>query len=163
MSMNNVPVLSNKARRTCDDFINATLPVLTEQRAIELLEAEVAAEGDSYVYPQREAIEDLGDGTEYQSARCDYVRDERPSCLVGRALHAYGVSIEQLKSIEGTSIGAFGQQFTPVSWLPHSVAGLLYAAQNAQDGGQTWGEALIAAKDMASGVKPNPLDPQPFN
>jgi hypothetical protein len=99
--------------------------------AIELLQEAVAERGDGYV--------DRNAGF--------YVSHGRPSCLVGLALVKAGVSVAALSDCEGWSaVGLPGR--LPI--LTHRAAEVFQAAQNLQDSGQPWGDALIAAKERAS-------------
>jgi hypothetical protein len=104
----------------------------------DLIEGAVALKGEDYVYP----IAVDGESTEWGG--CDYVRDGQPSCIVGHVLVAAGVPPEQLSRHEGTSASNVVRSLKP-EW-GEEVGVALDSAQELQDSGSTWSEALKAFK-----------------
>lgn len=102
------------------------------------------------------AIESLrkivSDGNENKKADCVYVVDGKPECIVAQALIDLGASVDLLlvlgtKAFYGESASeiqadcrAYGVEFIDESYQIFS------AAQEEQDGYQTWGEALEVAE-----------------
>jgi hypothetical protein len=117
---------------------------LTFDRALALLREVIAEKGEDYVYPQfePEAAGDLGAVME-----CFYVRDDAPSCIVGRVLHRAGVTLDELRAVEGwTPVDLeHAPQFT--RWADDMALELLHEVQNEQDAGRSWGEALANVLD----------------
>lgn len=85
---------------------------------------------------------------------CTYVcyndGERRPNCVVGKALHALGVSLESLGLWNTTAIRALLAE--KPEWLSNKVVEnhsvyvrWLGQLQSAQDGGFTWGESLAIA------------------
>ena len=113
-----------------------TREILTAERALQLLR-EVVAERPGYVY---EAPDSRG---------CAYVDPAtgEPSCLVGHVFIRAGWSAAELRRWNRTA----------VSWLPSNLAisegarCMLDEAQQVQDSGWTWGEALLTAEGFAAG------------
>ena len=94
----------------------------------------VAAERPDYVYSEEP---------------CQYQYDGKPSCIVGHALHRLGVSIEALEALdaaqEGGGVPASGlPSYLPILVEEGSRSALLSVceAQEAQDDGIPWGEAV---------------------
>lgn len=117
--------------------------MIDKEQALELLDRAVHQEGygEDYVYT---------DHHEY----CMYAdsRDE-PKCLVGHALHLAGVDISRLShptdldgNIIDTDIFTL-HEFKKVD-LANEAAVVFDRAQRSQDSGETWGEALEAARDV---------------
>jgi hypothetical protein len=110
-----------------------------------LLVRAVEEKGADYVYPdeQKTPKGQLGDDL------CMYVHDGAPSCIVGHVLHYAGVELEKFEPWEGSRAEIVGEALT--EWHP-SVLKALGAAQEAQDGGKTWGKALDAFDSHLSAV-----------
>ena len=94
----------------------------------------VAAEQPDYVYSEEP---------------CQYQHDGKPSCIVGHALHRLGVPIEALEALddaqEGGGVPASGlPSYLPILVEEGSRSALiaLGEAQEAQDDGIPWGEAV---------------------
>ncbi|HEX2242263.1 MAG TPA: hypothetical protein VHK27_03210 [Gammaproteobacteria bacterium] len=133
--------------------------VIDHHRAIELLN-QVIAGNEDFVYPKR-----VGDmGVEY----CDYVRDGQPSCIVGKALHLAGVSVEMLKRVENNRplqkfwnddlnrYVDFGEMLgIQLTWL---AAIAFEEAQRIQDDGSSWG---VAVRKATNYVTEKASSPQP--
>lgn len=115
---------------------------LTYTTAVEILDGLVEEFGDDYVYPRGE------------NGKCDYVRDGKPSCIVGHVLAKVGVPIERLEvadaGVFGCGVSAFGLlsalHAEYVLRFDGSVRNLLTEAQCRQDGSAPWGEAVKQAK-----------------
>lgn len=77
---------------------------------------------------------------------CDYVRDEKPSCLLGQAFYAEGVSVEELKVWDDT--GSFEnvvrELLEPENYSPEDVS-WLQSVQGSQDSAKPWEEAIVNA------------------
>lgn len=114
---------------------------ITRQEALDTLREVVAEYGEDYVYDRRV---NTGNGP-LGGESCFYVRDNKPSCLVGHVLNRRGVAINTLKEREGSGPDIFAPRF-----LTHEAADVLTAAQEKQDGGRTWGSALQAAVGRSS-------------
>lgn len=120
--------------------------VIDRHQAIELLERAVEENGPDYVY-------DSGPG-------CDYVRTDwdandnpiyAPSCIVGHAFYYLGVPIEQIVVLDHQAHGG-------IAHVAHNLPELLgveltreaedvfATAQDKQDNGIPWGEAVESAK-----------------
>lgn len=117
---------------------------ISAARALELLKAEVDAEGADFVYKADERADPL------KSPKCVYVENGCPSCLVGRALHRAGVPLEILAKLDDVQydkgVGISDAEFDDDSVvLEDDARGILATAQTMQDAGATWGEALEAA------------------
>ena len=114
---------------------------ITYPRALELLQEVIAEFGEDYVYPQfePEAAGDRGAVME-----CFYVRDDAPSCIVGHVLYRAGVTLDELRAVEGwTPVDQQAPQFG--IWADILACGLLADVQDEQDSGRSWGEALAEA------------------
>lgn len=120
---------------------------LDKDRTLELLHAAVDERGQDYVYPRAQR----GD-------RCYYVHDDKPDCLVAEVLHRAGVTIDQLITFgdhaeQGVASAAQlidalrAQDILEVGVGTRMV---LVDVQNAQDGGDTWGEALTIGESTAT-------------
>lgn len=124
--------------------------VIDADMAIALLERAVQEMGADHVYQRVHGEFDrIGEAT-----MCAYQHDGRPSCIVGHALSYAGVTIEQLREMdeaadEVTSVEAlYGDDLLPVEMTDDAVT-VFEAAQQAQDNGAPWGEALEAARKAA--------------
>lgn len=109
-----------------------------------------------------EAVNDKG--TDYVCRLCEYERDNQPACLVGYALYRAGVSADTLVSMdlpndgcgdyEGDSAIASLSTISPEYFgfqLDELAVVAFSTAQNRQDNGRTWGEALEeAARSVAA-------------
>lgn len=115
-------------------------------KVLETLTA-VATENPGYVYaaPEHQASESLS---------CYYVhKDENgenvtPGCLVGKVLNVLGVSLEALSRYEGSGAYSVTATVLEVTGQPDEIRAAhdaLGIAQNAQDAGATWGDALERA------------------
>lgn len=91
------------------------------------------------------------------SETCKYVKDRKPSCLVGHALFRLGVPIGQLEAYDsandfsGSGIGAvlFGDLYEMDDPVAVEKCDL---AQNEQDSGASWGAAVHRAKKAAKAM-----------
>lgn len=99
--------------------------------------------GADYVYP-RTGIFD----------RCLYVKDDKPSCLVGHALALAGASVEMLIRLDKNESGSIGANAIPTYFpdlVSEDAAKVLREAQGYQDSGKTWGESVAYATGFARG------------
>jgi hypothetical protein len=104
-------------------------------QTIELLQRAVAEKGDGHIYERH------GDSV---LPACRYANhDGTPDCIVGHALSYVDLlSLELDDQGPVTDLKIVHENFTPVAI--HA----LEVAQDGQDCGDTWGEALIAAKGV---------------
>lgn len=114
---------------------------LNANNVTEALKAAVALNGEDYVYPAE------------SGGRCDYVRDGKPSCIVGHVLVGAGVEMWRLEAADNN----FGGAGTPANDLLRQLEdeevltynaealALLTKAQREQDLERPWGESLNRA------------------
>jgi hypothetical protein len=112
---------------------------LSAERAIELLREVVAEYGEDHVYTTQE-------GQRANEGPCLYVHGDQPGCIAGHVYHRAGLTLDQLRAQEGSTARGLGFIDLGVS---ADVADLLSRAQDRQDKGYTWGEALAAAIEAA--------------
>ena len=114
------------------------------RRALEMLIDVVDQYGEDTVYEKvpltqgNQVIEVGGTGCRYQYQR-------QPSCIVGHVLHRAGVPMDVLENLDmsGSPAGSiYGTVKDP------DARTVLDAAQIKQDAGETWGDALRAAKEQ---------------
>jgi hypothetical protein len=117
---------------------------LTYDRALALLREVIAEKGEDYVYPK---LEPEAAGDRGAVMECFYVRDDAPSCIVGHVLHRAGVSLDDLRAVEGWTPGDVEQAPPFTLWADEMALELLYEVQNEQDAGRSWGEALTNTLD----------------
>lgn len=134
------------------------LPSIDRDRALALLRQAVEQKGEDYVYPS-------GDPYSVGTKTCTYERDGEPSCLVGHVLFIAGVPVEVLARLDQYGETEFrtlaygstcedddGNEEVLQEPVLHEYAALteeaveaLSAAQDTQDRGRTWGQALLRA------------------
>lgn len=73
---------------------------------------------------------------------CLYVYNNAPSCLVGHVMHRLGIPLDVLSEHEGES----PNQFRPALSISYRAADALTKAQDVQDEGDAWADALEAAE-----------------
>lgn len=79
---------------------------------------------------------------------CYYVHGEAPGCLIGHVLNRLGVPLPELARWEGQSADDVANETLNITGHPDAVAKVLTElswAQNFQDGGRSWGDALADA------------------
>lgn len=109
-----------------------------DNKFIAAMDAEVGEAGRDFVYREEHGRHQSGKPT------CVYVFNDKPSCLIGRALFRIGVPVEELRNHdEDTPYGV------SASCVMDHLGGFSYKvglaadyAQDVQDRGGTWGEAL---------------------
>lgn len=120
-------------------------------KALELLQGAVDEKGPEYVYPQ-------GD------EGCSYVREGRPSCMIGVALSRAGVSVDVLRVMDrGDWADPSGEPGDSAILIACEVSAELFGfstddaaevafdqAQRMQDNGGTWGRALEVAREAVA-------------
>jgi hypothetical protein len=145
---------------------------LDADKAIEILRKTVTDKNKAYIYKKverehlKKMAEDLG-GYE-ASPSCAYVEGGSPSCLVGVGLHKYaGFTIDQLSAMDNgddyeseegvTYLEGGGMNFNQVVNLYADITNdarmVLAAAQDAQDNGLPWGDALATAEEVYALIK----------
>lgn len=122
---------------------------LTPEVAISLMEKAVEKRGANYVYQQVKKKDAYG----WENEACVYEHKGAPSCLVGEVLHEAGVTLSALKRFDKTDTGGITSLVDDgVLSIPKVTAQVLGVAQEAQDGGETWGGALRRAKVSAAAL-----------
>lgn len=111
------------------------MSAITDEKIMATLR-EVVAERPEFIYQKPLA-------SEGNVAVCRYVHGDVPGCLVGQVLHRLGVSLGTLSVHEGQPAHSLADTLDIGS---QAVRWALNAAQTAQDGGSTWGEALACAE-----------------
>ncbi|MFF5471025.1 hypothetical protein [Streptomyces achromogenes] len=116
---------------------------LTLDRVKELLNEAVAEKGADYVY----TTPDGKQGTPEYQPTCLYVHGDKPGCIVGHALHRAGVSLSLLLEEEQDDASSVLRSLAQLGVLSYTdgVSQLLYEAQQRQDHGTSWGEAVQQA------------------
>jgi len=106
---------------------------LTNEQVTSLIEAAVVEKGENYIYERPIGAED-----------CLYVHGEQPGCIVGHVLHAAGVRLAALWVREGMSARVLIEELKDQEVISMSGEAVvaLRRAQQEQDYGGTWGEAL---------------------
>lgn len=101
----------------------------------------VEEKGADYIYPLAYKSADVEAGYESECvyATLDEQGNKAPSCLVGHAF-SYDGLLSEVSADEGMAARVVAERIGYSS--NDSVLGALDAAQNAQDRGGTWGEAL---------------------
>lgn len=107
------------------------------RRALELLTDIVDQYGEDTVYEKVPLLGDQGTG-------CRYEYEGQPSCMVGIALHRAGASLAFLNGLD--KIGAPADRLKPEKGVEIQAARVFQAAQECQDTGKTWGQALHEAR-----------------
>lgn len=101
-----------------------------------------------------EAVAERGSDYQYDTlSGCDYVRDGEPSCIVGCVLAAAGVPLDKLHQYEGTSASMVVDAVAPHEWADPDIRSALELAQESQDSGRPWGEALEDFKTRVIGFE----------
>jgi hypothetical protein len=105
---------------------------IDKDRALELLRQVVEGRED-FVYPSLVTVD------------CVYAHRGKPSCIVGHALVLAGATVKRLAELDGLDDG--GIRNVEVEWLAltDEAAQAFGEAQDVQDTGFTWGQALNAA------------------
>lgn len=102
-----------------------------------------AAKGRGCDYAKR--VENEGDGEEGTQEYC-------PACIVGQALFLRGVSAQWLYEHNGTSLDVvftLNMDEEESVQVTRAAAMVFRIAQQHQDGGGTWGEAMSRAYELA--------------
>lgn len=129
---------------------------ITEEGLIAALKAALDSKGEHYVYPRQgdpegDAHEAPLPGLHPWGSRCLYVHqeaeDEVPGCIVGQVLHHLGVSLEDLKKVEGDNALAVLRRLRVNSG---GYGSLLVEIQRRQDDGLSWGESIRGGAQMAT-------------
>jgi hypothetical protein len=106
---------------------------LTYDRTVELLRRVVAEKGSDYVCP---TVDDGDDEA------CRYVVDDQPSCLVAHVFVAAGVTVDELREVEGHGPTSVLERPQFLAWADQPARLLLARAQNGQDERHPWGEVV---------------------
>lgn len=117
-------------------------PLINHHQAIQGLRLAVAERGRDHIDPLAEA----GD--------CRYVVNGKPACIGGTALFKVGIPVDELRAWEGNGIDSMmpgittygGERGNADGFLSVRAAAVLEVAQDRQDNGSPWGEALDAAE-----------------
>jgi len=117
-------------------------PPIDISRALDLLAASVQLRGDDFVY-QPVWME------ESRYLTCHYANRGTPDCIVGQALALAGVGIHDLEAMPDDGVrDLYLRQELPVAFTLGAVA-VFDAAQQCQDRGRSWGDALAHATATA--------------
>jgi hypothetical protein len=108
------------------------------RRALELMIDIVDQYGEDTVYEKVDNL--IGN-----AKSCRYEFHGHPSCLVGMALHRAGAPLSVLEYLDTVGAPADRIHHT-VSDVDSGAAQVFQAAQEIQDGGHRWGDALEKAK-----------------
>jgi hypothetical protein len=119
---------------------------LTDDQVLSTLR-DVVAENPEKVYKAPDNMLVFGDDTS-----CFYVHKnedgtEEAGCIVGTVLHRLGVSLADLKRVEGLS-AVSALRAAEVKGLSYPTKSLLRYVQHNQDGGSSWGQALTNAVEL---------------
>lgn len=110
---------------------------LTYDRAVQLLNDAVKEKGHDYVYPSR--------------GECVYIKDGKPSCIVGHVLVAAGLPVIAFGGCSGemrhNSAGIRHLSKVLELDMDHDTVELLREVQWSQDNGTPWGQAV--AQELA--------------
>lgn len=113
---------------------------ITTESVVKGLDALVAQEGEDFIYRKN-------------AGACTYIKNDAGDCIVGRYLVAQGVPVERLKEADGTLSGVRApallralKEEGVLDYEERAVA-ILDVAQDLQDTGETWGEAVSYAKN----------------
>lgn len=124
----------------------------TLDQITEALEAVVRARGEDYMYQQ-----DFSNG----SSSCKYIARSIsrgrviPACIVGATMSYLGVSDSTLRRWDNTPTGSSVIDIE-TTLIPEDAKLALQKAQEVQDRGNTWGNALQAYKTrVAQGYAPS--------
>ena len=118
--------------------------ILDGAGAISSLRSVVFENGPDYVYKRVEAY-GLG-------GACVNFHNGQPSCIVGQVFGLLGLTAEKAEElgVAGTTIASTSCRFlndSDFEWnFTPAAIGILAVAQDIQDGGKSWGEALKAAE-----------------
>lgn len=99
--------------------------------------------------------EDYIDPRSVRDDRCQYApAGNYPGCLVGQVYRSLGANISQLEVMDdsGTVEDVVELGNFPVD-TTHAAAMVMMDAQRIQDGGRTWGEAMVAAVEEAQRIR----------
>jgi len=120
-----------------------SLPPIDRDTALRLLEKQVEEAGPDYVYTEPE-----------DTQTCQYLVDDQPSCLIGRALADYGVPLGTLAGWD-TPTRVIRKVFDELApdFLTEDAVVIFSAAQSIQYTGDTWGLALQDAHDAARAIE----------
>jgi hypothetical protein len=131
----------------------AVTPITTPAQALDFLSQAVQMRGRDFVYTKR-LLPDSDQPV------CRYAWSGQPDCLIGLTLSLAGWTPDMLERLDqyepnvfsGLSIGWIKEieDFIPLIHL--LAAKTLAIAQNAQDTGETWGEALDQASEFSEFV-----------
>lgn len=116
---------------------------------LEDLQAIVSEAGDGFVYASN------------ASPECDYIRDNKPSCIVGHVLARHNLlHLEVAQQNEGMCGGLLAvyeqdpHDYAPAEmfqyFTPEAIRALAIAQEVQDQKGATWGDALIAAKQVSA-------------
>lgn len=117
--------------------------MIDKAKALELLTLAVNERGEDYEYDKGER------------SWCTYERGGKPSCLVALALSYAGVTVAQLVTMDAEEHPRFSdlvhEDRLPVE-VSDDAARVFAVAQESQDQGDTWGEALKHAREAVEAL-----------
>lgn len=113
---------------------------ISRQNALALLRQAVELKGEDYIDPSA-----------YSTANsCQYVTpDGFPSCIVGHALMIAGIGPHAFTDMNQEDISQVAQEleFRGLADFDEDAVRTLFVAQDVQDSGDIWGEALRQAQE----------------
>ena len=77
---------------------------------------------------------------------CVYVKNRKPACIVALALHKAGVSIKKLRGEDGANTKGIDLRVDLTPLMTPRAVNIFSYAQDAQDGGDTWGTSVDHAR-----------------
>lgn len=114
---------------------------ITKKQFTEAMKKAVKGAGVSHKYTKGTPV--IPNNNAAENTNCLYAHKTnegpKPGCLIGTALFHCGVTVDELAKHEGMSAHSLLSQMTD---LPHEVLFAARDAQQVQDAGKTWGEAL---------------------
>lgn len=132
---------------------------IDSRKMLDLLDKVVGSAGPDHVYDRTRRL--WGEDDEYFLGRqqevlidpvaggtCGYFyADGSPACIVGQVLSIVGVTADQVGTENKQPVGPV-TEFLELPWTDDAIR-VAMAAQNTQDRGRSWGEALREARDAA--------------
>lgn len=100
----------------------------------------------------RQVVDEFGENHVYtpppgkDSLDCFYVHGNKPGCIVGVILNRCGVTLKELKGLEGFT----AEMLSKWTSMSEDVAEYLQDLQTIQDEHGTWGDALTIAEERVS-------------
>lgn len=147
--------------------------IIDKNEALDLLEKAVESRGGDYVYPaqdlavyfngkrtlrkyltpeQLRAVDIDPENPKDRRGSCVYFDGDQPLCIVGQVFSQVGIGVGDIERSAGDQYGVvtallrYGSKKLAGIEFTEDATTVLSEAQRIQDGGNTWGQALIKAK-----------------